>query len=50
MAVYTHLDSIYKLKQIDKLNEYYGCQIGVIKIEKHSNIEQNSLYGTTDGK
>lgn len=50
MAVYTHLDSIYKLKQVDKLNEYYGCQMGVTKIEKYSNIEQNLLYRTTGSK
>lgn len=41
MAVYTHLDTLYKSKQIDKLNEYYGCQMGVRKILKHSNIEEN---------
>lgn len=29
MAIYTHLDAIHKTKQIDKLNEYYGCQMGV---------------------
>lgn len=29
MAIYTHLDTIYKEKQIDKLNKYYGCQMGV---------------------
>lgn len=34
MAIYVHLDSIYKEKQIDKLNEYYGCQMGVNDIEK----------------
>lgn len=37
MAIYTHLDKVYKEKQIDKLNEYYGCQMGVRKIEKSSN-------------
>ncbi|MDE7099569.1 MAG: site-specific integrase [Ruminococcus sp.] len=34
MAIYVHLDSIYKEKQIDKLNEYYGCQMGVSNTEK----------------
>ncbi|MDE7364534.1 MAG: site-specific integrase [Ruminococcus sp.] len=34
MAIYVHLDSIYKEKQIDKLNEYYGCQMGVRDTEK----------------
>lgn len=34
MAIYVHLDSIYKEKQIDKLNEYYGCQMGVNDTEK----------------
>lgn len=29
MSIYTHLDAVHKLKQIDKLNEYYGCQMGV---------------------
>lgn len=38
MAIYTHLNMVYKEKQIDKLDEYYGCQLGVRKIEKSSNI------------
>lgn len=38
MAIYTHLDSIHKVKQIDKLNEYYGCQMGVSDKNKQRNI------------
>lgn len=38
MAIYTHLDAIHKTKQIDKLNEYYGCQMGVSDKNKQQNI------------
>lgn len=38
MAIYTHLDAIHKTKQIDKLNEYYGCQMGVSDKNKQRNI------------
>lgn len=50
MTIYTHLDSIYKAKQINKLNEYYGCQMGVIKIEKSTNTAENSIIRTTCSK
>ncbi|MCM1224968.1 MAG: site-specific integrase, partial [Lachnospiraceae bacterium] len=43
MAIYTHLDSVYKAKQIDKLNEYYECQMSVAESDKSSNIEQKSV-------
>lgn len=49
MSIYTHLDSVYKEKQIDKLNKYYGCQSGVTEIKKSNNTEQNRLYKTTGG-
>lgn len=38
MAIYTHLDALHKIKQIDKLNEYYGCQMGVNDKNKQRNI------------
>ncbi len=37
MAIYTHLDAVHKLKQIDKLNEYYGCQMGVSQNQNERN-------------
>lgn len=38
MAIYTHLDAMHKVKQIDKLNSYYECQMGVSDNWKQRNI------------
>lgn len=34
LAIYTHLDATHKVKQIDKLDLYLGCQMGVKTDEK----------------
>lgn len=38
MMIYTHLDSVHKAKQIDKLNQYYGGQMGVSNNSKQRDI------------